>query len=514
MNAYFFLTPFYFDAFFYSSYDFIVDILKIFPIVLISFIAGIFLDSISLIQLPVLLVFFIPGIILTAVFRKDRSVLFGFCFLFLLLGLWRHQFALTGIENSELWNYRGNATLTGIVAKEPSIGTKTVKLTIEAQSLNGKEIEGKILVTTYRYPEYRYGDKVKIIGNLQSPPALEGFNYEDFLKKDGIYSVMSWPKIELEGSGFGNPVMAGLLSFKTKYKEIFQSYLSPPQLGLAEALVFGDESEFSSAWKEKLNITGTRHIAAVSGMNITIISVLILSFFLALGLWRKQAFIASFIILILYILLIGAPASAVRAGIMAGILMAAQYFGRMSSANRAVLFAAFLMVLQNPLILTLDIGFQLSFLAILGLVNIQPFILDSLAKIPNPAYFPIRTTLSATMAAQIFTLPILIYNFGRVPIFSLLSNILIVPFLAPLTVFLIMFGFSGIMFSFLAQIISWPTWLFLTYIVFLIEKFAELPFAAVNIENVHWLWLIISYLVLIVLVRHLQDRKKFRIITP
>ncbi|MDO8264917.1 MAG: ComEC/Rec2 family competence protein [Candidatus Parcubacteria bacterium] len=488
-----------------------------FFIVLLSFIAGVFLNSIISNPLPVLLAFFVPGIILVFIFRREKTILVGFCFLFLLAGVLRHQAVLFEIENSELRNYNNKketAVLEGVVAKEPSNSTKTVKLTIETQLLNGKETKGKILITTYRYPQYRYGDKLKITGKLQNPPDLGDFNYADFLKKDGIYSVMSWPKIELEESGLGNPIMAALFSFKEKYKEIFQSYLSPPQLGIAEALIFGDESELSSAWKEKLNITGTRHIAAVSGMNITIISVMILSSFLALGLWRKQAFIASIIILILFILLIGAPASAVRAGIMAGILMIAQYFGRMSSANRAVLFAGFLMILQNPLILTLDIGFQLSFLAILGLVNLQPFLLDFLRKIPEPVYFPIRTALSATMAAQIFTLPILIYNFGRIPIFSLLSNILIVPFLAPLTVFLIFFGLSGIIFSFLAQIISWPAWLFLTYIVFLIEEFAKLPFAAVNIENVHWIWLIISYLVLIVFVRYLQDRQRFRIITP
>ena len=143
---------------------------------------------------------------------------------------------------------------------------------------------------------------------------------------------MDFPKIELLGRGFGNPVMNALFSFKNKFKEIARNFVSPPEVGILEALVFGDEGKISQEWKDKLNLTGTRHIVAVSGMNITIIASLILSFILSLGLWRRQAFYLTIFLLILFILMIGAPASAVRAGIMAAVLMLAQRFGRLRSA--------------------------------------------------------------------------------------------------------------------------------------------------------------------------------------
>ena len=109
-------------------------------------------------------------------------------------------------------------------------------------------------------------------------------------------------------------------------------------------------------------------------MNITIISSLILSFVLGLGFWRNQAFYFSAFIIFIYILMIGAPASAVRAGVMASILIAAQGFGRISSGARAVVFAAVLMLFFNPLLLRFDVGFQLSFLAILAFIFLMVFI--------------------------------------------------------------------------------------------------------------------------------------------
>jgi len=357
-----------------------------------------------------------------------------------------------------------NVSFTGIVAVEPDIRETTIQLRV-----------GDVLVTTDRYPEYRYGDKLKITGKLEAPPVFDDFNYRDYLKKDGIYSVMSWPKIELLDSGLGNPVMSTLLSFKNKFKESIRQFISPPQQGILEALVFGDEGGISKEWRDKLNLTGTRHIAAVSGMNITIIASLVLNFLLALGFWRKQAFCLSIVLLILYILMIGAPASAVRAGVMGGILLFSQYLGRLSSATRAVIFAATLMLVLNPLLLRLDVGFQLSFLAVLGIIYLQPRFLKWLHRIPEPKIFPLRSTLAATFAAQVFTMPILIYNFGYVPVLSPLTNILIVPFLAPITIMIFVFGLASMIFWPLGYVLSWPVWLCLTYMTSIIDAFSKIP---------------------------------------
>ncbi len=434
-----------------------------------------------------------------------KMAVIGFCILFLVLGIWRHQEAQSKIVNfgpslSELNNSNREVVLTGVISSEPAIGENTLKLRVKT-----------VLITVGRFPEYKYGDKLEIVGLLKTPSEdINGFNYRNYLQKEEIYSIMDFPKIELLGRGFGNPVMSMLFSFKNKFKEVARTFVSPPQEGILEALIFGEEENISQEWKDKLNLTATRHITAVSGMNITIIASLILSFILSLGFWRRQAFYLTIFLLVLFILMIGLPASAVRAGIMAVIFMTAQYFGRLSAASRAVTFAAVLMLFLNPLLLKFDIGFQLSFLAVLGMIYLQPFFSNLLKKIPNPGVFPLRATLSATISAQVFTLPILIYNFGRVSLISPFTNVLIVPFLGPITVLIFIFGLAGMIFWGFGLILSWPVWLFLSYIVKIIDWSSRIPWASVFFREIHWIWLITFYLILGFMIWRLQERQKLK----
>lgn len=478
---------------------------QIFLYLCLAFIVGIFLNSILYLSQPLMLGILILGILLISVFWEYKKlVVIGFCLLILMGGAWRHR----GAELRIIFPEERDITFVGIIIGEPDIRANNIKLILKSE-----EVKGKVSVTTNRYPEYQYGDKLKISGKLQTPPApegREGFNYRNYLAKDGIFAVIYWPEIELAGRGFGNPIMSSLFTFKNRFQETCQKFISPPQIGILEALFSGDERGLSKEWKDKLNITGTRHIAAVSGMNITIIAFLIMSFAASLGLWKRWSILLSISLVALYVLMIGAPASAVRAGIMAVILMTAQYLGRLSSAARGVLFAATLMLAFNPLLLRLDIGFQLSFLAILGLIYFQPIFFHWLRPVPDPKIFPVRTTLSAAFAAQIFTLPILVYNFGYITLLSPVTNLLIVPFLAPITILIFIFGISGMLIPLLGYLFSLPTWLSLTYITLIINCFSRLSGAVLFLENVHWAWLIAAYLVLGYVAWRLSRKQKLR----
>jgi competence protein ComEC len=447
----------------------------------------------------------ILGLVLISVLWKYKNlVVVGFCLLFLVAGIWRYQSFLSKLENSEIKKHiNENITLIGIVDGEPGIREKVIKLEIKIEG-----IDDEILITTRRYPEYRYGDRLKITGRLEEPQVFEGFNYKNYLLKDGILAVINFPEIELMGKDFGNPIMKILFSFKNKLKGSLNSLMSPPQSALLEALFFGDEENISKDWKEKFNLTGTRHITAVSGMNITIISALILNFLLSIGFWRQQAFYFSIILILLYILMIGAPASAIRAGIMGLLFLTAQHFGRISTGSRAIVFAATLMLFLNPLLLKFDIGFQLSFLAILGLIYLQPTFSDFFKRIPN--LLQLRYTLSSTLSAQFFTFPILIYNFGQISLISPLTNILIIPFLPIITILGFIFSFLGIIFQPLGYFLSWPTWLLLTYILKIIDLSSKIPFASLTLKNVHWIFLLISYVILSFITWRAQEKQKLK----
>jgi len=430
-------------------------------------------------------------------------VVIGFCLIFLVTGIWRHQATELKITNSELRSYNDlekNITLKGQVIGEPDIRANNIKLTIRPEN-----IDGKILVTANRYPEYQYGDKLKITGKLETPQDFGEFSYQNYLKKDGIYSVMSWPEIELIEKNQGNFIYAKILNFKNKLRESIYQNLSPPQSSILGAVILGDKRKISEDLKQKLNISGVRHITAISGMHIMILSGILMYLGIALGLYRGQAFYFAITLLLLFIIMAGAPASAIRAGIMGGLFLLAQKVGRLKSASRVIVFAAAVMLAFNPLLLKLDVGFQLSFLAVMGIIYLMPIFQYYFLK-----RFPIKFLgglLSMTLAAQVFTLPILIYNFGYMSLIAPITNILIVPFLPFIMISGFIFGLSGMILQPLGWVLSWPSWLLLTYLVKVIDFFSQVPKANFAIS---WIWLMVFYLILGYFIWRLQEKQKLK----
>jgi len=441
--------------------------------------------------------------------KNKKLVVLSFCLIFITVGAWRYQIAELKIINNELQNYNDQdqtITLVGIVSGEPDIRENNIKLEIEVEGLRGN----KILVTTNRYPKYSYGDKLEIRGELKTPQVFEDFNYKDYLAKEGIYSVIYWPKIEKIAENQGNLVFERVLSFKERLRESIYQNLSPPQSSILSSMILGDKRRMSDSLKEKLNIAGVRHITAISGMHITILSVVLMQFLIGIGFWRGQAFYLTIILLALFILMVGLPSSAIRAGIMVGFFLLAQKIGRKSSSSRVVVFAATGILAVNPLLLRFDVGFQLSFLAVMGIIYLGPSFQNWLKKIPEKEFINLRSIISMTLAAQIFTLPILVYNFGRISLVAPIANILILPLLPFIIGLGFLFGLGGIIFQSLGQVLSWFCWLLLTYIVKVIDLFSGFSFSSFTFEDVHWLWLAVFYLILGFIVWRLKEKQKLK----
>ncbi len=397
-------------------------------------------------------------------------------------------------NKSPLMNYNDSEKdflITGKIVKEPDNKGDNVKLTVETEM-------GKILVTTGIYPQYDYGDVLKINGKLKTPSVFEEFDYKNYLAKDKIYSVMYWPKIEIAERHKGNNLYQTLFRFKNKMTESIEKIMPFPEASLLEGLILGNKQIFSQDLKDSLNITGTSHIVAVSGMNIVILSNILMFVLIGLGLWRNQAFYFVLVLICLFIIMVGAPASAIRAGIMSSILLFANKIGRLSNASRIMIFAGAIMLALNPLLLRFDIGFQLSFLAVLGLIYIKPILDGWLAKLIKKSELSgILQIITTTIAAQIAVLGILIYNFGRISFISPIVNVLVVPLLPLVTAIILVFSGATFIWSFLGKILVWPAYFATTYILRLIEWFSKIPFAAKEVSNVHWIWLLAYYILLI-----------------
>ena len=234
-----------------------------------------------------------------------------------------------------------------------------------------------------------------------------------------------------------------------------------------------------------------------------------MSFLIAIGFWRGQAFYLTVGFIFLYILMIGFQPSAVRAAIMAGLFLSAQKVGRVSYSQRAVIFAGALMLAQNPFLLKDDVGFQLSFLAVMGIIYLFSIFQRWLKFIPQDKYLNLKNILSMTFSAQVFTLPILIYNFGYLSLVSPLTNILIVPLLPFIMVSGFIFSLVGIFWQFLGWLLSFPAWLLLTYLTKIIDWFYCLPFASLEFK-ISWQWVLIFYLILGYFVWRLKEKERWK----
>jgi len=348
-----------------------------------------------------MLVFFVLAIILVTVWWKTawlRTI--GFCGLFLLLGLWRLAVAqpTDNVGLLSAHNDQEKITFVGVVLEEPDKRADKVKLTVVGEEIfNGVErvgVAGKALITVPRYPEYSYGDRLQISGQLKDPGEFDGFSYRDYLAKFGIYSVCYRPQIELIDGGGGNMFQRGLLYIKQRFKEKIELILPEPQASFLAGMLLGAKRGLPDDVREQFNVVGVSHIIVISGFHVAIVAGLLMNLGLVLSLSRQQAFCLAVIGLVLFILLTGAQTSAVRAGIMGGLVLLAMQAGRLSDVKNALLLAATVMLLINPKLLRFDIGFQLSFLATIGIVYLSPSIEKVLKILPRS----LKIRESATIA--------------------------------------------------------------------------------------------------------------------
>ncbi|MDO8530005.1 MAG: ComEC/Rec2 family competence protein [bacterium] len=483
----------------------------------ISFILGITFQSFIKIPQIFLWGFLFAGVCCVAIsFFKKEVMIAGFCLLFLVVGASRLQiseFTILHDELSKLNDGPEKITLAGRVISEPKV--KDTSQSLRVKIADTKSI---VLVTMDRYPEYHYLDEVKVTGKLKSPPEFEDFNYKNYLAKEGIYSVMSFPATELvSGKHAYHPLSflyEKILVFKGALKKSILVNFSPPQSFILEGIMLGNDSNMPEETRAKLNATGLSHLTAISGSNVIILSSIMMIFLLALGLWRGQAFYLSIIFIWLYIIITGFPASGVRAVIMATLFLLAQKFGRQHTSSRIIVLAAALMLLENPLLLLYDAGFQLSFLASMGIIHIKP-IIDNLMRARNDAEINAKSRknkklkkffldiISITLAAQIATLPLLAYHFKAISLVSLFTNLLVIPIVDLVMIFGFLAAMVGIFSNLLGFIISIPAWLLLSYFIKVMEIFYH-PWGVASITSVPWILLPAYYISLAFLVKYLN----------
>lgn len=238
--------------------------------------------------------------------------------------------------------------------------------------------------------------------------------------------------------------------------------LPEPHASYLAGIVIGAQSAIPYSLKEAFRKTGTAHLIALSGYNVSV--VVEYMGFITRSLWW------SLFGVFFFVLATGASSSVVRAALMAGLVFLARHYGYEYGARNALLAAVVVMVFFNPSILTGDISFQLSVAATGGLIAFSRMLEKRLYFIPKK--FQLRESLATTLAAQVATFPIIFYYFGGYSVWSPLVNALILGSI-PLTMLLgFLVGIVGYIHPYLAVIVGWPAYLLLSYQLFIIRFFA------------------------------------------
>ncbi|EKE14425.1 MAG: hypothetical protein ACD_12C00515G0005 [uncultured bacterium] len=490
--------------------DFYFSKSKIFLMLCLGFILGVGLRSYF--EIPFFGLYLVLLLILVILIFSWQKRMIRVFVLFLgavILGVIRFQISLP-INNETAIHYYNDkdlVTFTGVVSAEPDQRKDQVKLTVSRVIKGNRGIRGKVLVTTDLYPEYKYGDELEISCKLKTPELIEDFAYDKYLARYDIYSLCYYPDIELISYGNGNFFYTQLYRLKAKFVSVINQTLSEPQASFMGGLLLGARKGIPEDLMEAFNKTGTTHIIAISGFNITIICVLMMKSAQAFYLPRRLAFLAILGTVLFFILITGAPASIIRAGIMGMLVLLAQNLGRISKITNALILACLVMILINPKVLVFDVGFQLSFLSTMGLIYLSPILEKGFKFLPN--FLSIRESLSATMAAIIFTLPLILFNFGRISLIAPLANILILPFI-PLSMALgFIMTIFGLIWLPLGQAMAWGSWLSLSYIIQIEFFLSKLNFASINLPKIHWLMMLGIYLIMIGLLFFIKKKTKY-----
>lgn len=378
--------------------------------------------------------------------------------------------------------------IEGTIVREPDIRASTQHLYVKVE-------DETVLVTTDRYGRYKYGDRVGVTGELAKPQVFETdlgrtFNYPGYLKAQGVNYLVRYAKVEYKSGGHGNWLVGSLLQFKLHFMNSIEAVIAEPAVSLGEGLLLGVKQALGDKWEAVFRKTGIIHIVVLSGYNVSLVVIFVM-YVLSYLLPYRIRLLVGVVAIICFALLVGLSATVVRASLMAAFILLARFTGRTYTIMRGLMLAGLAMLLINPYLLPYDVGFQLSFLATMGLLLLAPHI-DRLVSFV-PAIFG-REFLVATVATQIFVMPLLLYQIGQFSVVSVMVNVLVLPMVSVAMFLTFITGLLGFLSNTLALPVAYLAQLSLNYILVVAEWFANLPFAAYNVPAFSFWWVPLSYL--------------------
>ena len=279
-------------------------------------------------------------------------------------------------------------------------------------------------------------------------------------------------------------VSHGVHDFFAKWRQgilsLIQKVLQEPESSLLAGLLLGVRGVLPDDILHAFRVTGLVHIIVLSGYNVTLVAEAARRVFF--WLLRRFNILLGILVVVLFVLLSGAQIAAVRAGIMAGIVLLARFLHREYEGIRALVFASLLMVLIHPAILLFDVSFHLSFLATAGMLLYAPVLDRIFTKVTDR--FQLRSIISITVSTQLFLLPYLAYRIGEVSLVGIFANTLVLP-LIPIAMLLgvVLLAMAFMSFPFALLLVPLAQ-IPLTLIIIFAELLSKPSFASVHLPEI------------------------------
>jgi competence protein ComEC len=467
-----------------------------------AWVAGIFLGARFNPPLALISVGVAPLFLLSRV-RQNRKVIVvaSLCLFAFFSGALYFQSSQPNVNEEHLAFYkdRGAVVMKGVISDQPELRDRTSHLRLAANAIKldsgWHEVSGMALLFVPRYPSYSYGDELIVTGELETPPELDDFDYPGYLAHQGIYATMPYPEVEVVGSGQGSKPLAWLYSVRDRMSQTLAQVLPEPQASLAQGITLGIRDNIPDSVRESFSHTGTSHLLAISGLHLSILAGILVS----IGIWLfgRRHYLYVWLALgaiWLYALITGMHPPVIRAAIMASLFLIAELLGRQRSAIVALVVAAAVMVGLNPQILW-TASFQMSFMAMVGLIFVAPlfqFLWRRAIRARLGEEGPSVTVVNMISDAAAVSLgaiigvgPLVAYYFGIVSFVGPPATFLALPALPAIIIISALAGGFGFAALPVAQFFGWLAWLPLSYLLLVVNAFAAIPSAFIEISSFH-----------------------------
>lgn len=330
---------------------------------------------------------------------------------------------------------KGTPVIKGIIRERLKPDEYRDKYYFDVLSVNMQTASGTLLLTTPKDSLKRHslpGDAFIIAGTPQPiarPLNPYSFDYAAYMEKQGIFHQLGLGKNYINAGVIKNPDYY-IGRFRESLIKSFDIHEYSPEIqSTLNALVFGQRQDLDKAITDAYKDAGVMHILAISGLHFTVLFYMLTVMFRPLNRLGKRGKLLQFITILAilwgFALLTGLSASVVRSVVMFTFILTGKHFNRNANIYNSLAISFLLLILCNPDFL-FDAGFQLSYLAVLGIVTAEPLYRKvHFSKYRAVNYIP--DLLMVSLAAQIAVLPLSLYYFGQIPLLFLLANIVVIP---------------------------------------------------------------------------------------